>query len=90
MRAIDTNVLVRLVVRDDADQARAAEECIATGGWVSHVVLAQTMWVLDAVYERSAEQIGELEQYLQGGGLDEREADKLRWFVRECRPNQAQ
>jgi predicted nucleic-acid-binding protein len=57
MRAVDTNVLVRLVVRDDADQARAAEEFIASGAWVSHLVLAETTWVLDAVYDRSMEQI---------------------------------
>ncbi|HJS92061.1 MAG TPA: type II toxin-antitoxin system VapC family toxin [Steroidobacteraceae bacterium] len=57
MRAVDTNVLVRLVVRDDADQARAAEEFIASGAWVSHLVLAETTWVLDAVYDRSVGQI---------------------------------
>ena len=57
MRAVDTNVLVRLVVRDEADQVRAAEEFIASGAWVSHLVLAETLWVLDAVYERSPEQI---------------------------------
>lgn len=57
MRAVDTNVLVRLVVRDHADQVRAAEEFVAAGAWVSHLVLAETMWVLDAVYERTAEQI---------------------------------
>ncbi len=57
MRAVDTNVLVRVVVRDDADQVRAAEEFIANGAWVSHLVLAETTWVLDAVYDRSAEQI---------------------------------
>ena len=57
MRAVDTNVLVRLVVRDHADQVRAAEEFVAPGAWVSHLVLAETMWVLDAVYERTAEQI---------------------------------
>ena len=57
MRAVDTNVLVRLVVRDDADQVRAAEEFLATGAWVSHLVLAETIWVLDAVYERTADQI---------------------------------
>lgn len=28
------------------------------GAWVSHLVLAETTWVLDAVYERTAEQIG--------------------------------
>jgi predicted nucleic-acid-binding protein len=57
MRAIDTNVLVRLVVRDDADQVRVAEEFVASGAWVSHLVLAETMWVLDAVYERTPKQI---------------------------------
>ena len=57
MRAVDTNVLVRLVVRDDADQVHAAEEFIASGAWVSHLVLAETLWVLDALYERTPEQI---------------------------------
>ena len=57
MRAVNTNVLVRLVVRDDADPVRAAEEFIASGAWVSHLVLAETLWVLDAVYERTPEQI---------------------------------
>jgi predicted nucleic-acid-binding protein len=57
MRAIDTNVLVRLVVRDEAKQAQAAEDFVANGAWVSHLVLAETVWVLDAVYERTAEQI---------------------------------
>ena len=48
---------MRLVVRDDANQVRAAEEFIGTGAWVSQLVLAETTWVLDAVYERSADQI---------------------------------
>jgi predicted nucleic-acid-binding protein len=58
MRAVDTNIVVRLVVRDDVGQVRAAEEFIAGGAWVSHLVLAETAWVLDAVYERTAQQIG--------------------------------
>jgi predicted nucleic-acid-binding protein len=57
MRAVDTNVVVRLIVRDDTDEAAAAEKFSAGGTWVSHLVLVETMWVLDAVYERSAEQI---------------------------------
>ena len=57
MRATDTNLLVRLIVRDDPDQVRAAEEFIAKGAWVSHLVLAETLWVLQAVYERSPKQI---------------------------------
>jgi predicted nucleic-acid-binding protein len=57
MRAVDTNVVVRLVVRDEATQVLAAEEFIAKGAWVSHLVLAETVWVLDAVYDLSAGQI---------------------------------
>lgn len=57
MRAIDTNVLVRLIVRDDPAQVKAAEEFVSMGAWVSQLVLAETMWVLDAVYGRSPEQI---------------------------------
>lgn len=50
MRAIDTNVLVRVVTRDDENQWRAADECIADGAWVSQIVLAETVWVLVALY----------------------------------------
>lgn len=57
MRAVDTNVLVRLVVRDDSQQVQAAEKFIARGAWVSQLVLAEAIWVLDAVYGRTAEQI---------------------------------
>ena len=60
MRALDTNVLVRLLVRDDAAQAKAADDFIAKGAWVSHLVLAETLWVLSAVYERSAAQLVDL------------------------------
>ena len=57
MHSVDTNLLVRLVVRDDADQVNAAEAFVAKGAWVSHLVLAETLWVLDAVYNRSPAQI---------------------------------
>ena len=51
MRAVDTNVLVRLVTRDDAEQVAVAEAFIAPGAWVSHLVLAEAMWVLASVYD---------------------------------------
>ena len=57
MLAIDTNILVRLIVRDDAVQTRTAELAIARGAWVSHLVLAESLWVLDAVYSLSREKI---------------------------------
>ncbi len=57
MRAIDTNVLVRLITRDDERQVETAEEFVSKGAWVSHLVLAETSWVLDSVYDRTPEQI---------------------------------
>ena len=47
MRAVDTNVLVRLVTRDDPKQVRAAEAFVANGAWVPHLVLVEAMWVLE-------------------------------------------
>jgi predicted nucleic-acid-binding protein len=57
MRAVDTNVLVRLIAREDAGQVRAAEGFVAKGAWISHLILAETVWVLDSVYELSREKI---------------------------------
>jgi predicted nucleic-acid-binding protein len=51
MRAVDTNVLVRLITRDDPRQADAAETFIEKGAWVSVLALAETTWVLSSVYE---------------------------------------
>jgi predicted nucleic-acid-binding protein len=39
----DTNVLVRLLARDDSKEAKAADQFIAKGAWVSHLVLAETL-----------------------------------------------
>jgi predicted nucleic-acid-binding protein len=54
MRAVDTNVLVRLLTRDDVKQLAAAESFVEKGAWVSHLVLAETLWVLESVYELDA------------------------------------
>jgi predicted nucleic-acid-binding protein len=51
MRAIDTNVLVRLLARDDAKQVAAAERFVEVGAWVSHLVLMEAAWELDSVYD---------------------------------------
>jgi predicted nucleic-acid-binding protein len=51
MRAVDTNVLVRLAVRDEARQVEAAEAFIASGAWVSQLVLLEFVWVLKSVYD---------------------------------------
>jgi predicted nucleic-acid-binding protein len=57
MRAVDTNVLVRLVTRDDAKQTARADDFVSNGAWVSHLVLAEMTWVLSAVYTLDAQAI---------------------------------
>ena len=57
MRAVDTNVLVRLIARDHPGQVRSAESFVASGAWVSHVVLVEATWVLETVYGLKPAQI---------------------------------
>lgn len=86
MLAVDTNVLVRLIVRDDANQVRAAEEFIAKGAWVSHLVLIETMRVLDAVYDRTAQQIAlAVEMLLNHKDLAIQDSDVVAMAVDEYR-----
>jgi predicted nucleic-acid-binding protein len=56
MIGIDTNVLVRYVVQDDARQAALANQFIETilsddePGWIASIVLCEFVWVLEAAY----------------------------------------
>jgi predicted nucleic-acid-binding protein len=62
MRAVDTNVVVRLMVRDDAQQVDAAEAFIERGAWISVIALTEAMWVLSSVYNRSS---ADIEQFVE-------------------------
>lgn len=53
MRAVDTNVLVRLITRDDSRQAASAESFIEKGAWVSVLTLAEAAWRLARFYKLS-------------------------------------
>lgn len=55
MEALDTNVVVRLLVRDDEAQCFRAEQlyrrAIADSGvWIPSVVMVETAWVLRVAY----------------------------------------
>ncbi|MDO5697900.1 MAG: type II toxin-antitoxin system VapC family toxin [Dermatophilus congolensis] len=55
MKALDTNVLVRLLVRDDPEQAAVATAEVArltpaSPGYVTVVTLAEIAWVLERGY----------------------------------------
>lgn len=62
MAAIDTNVLVRLITRDDPDQYRRARGFIAKHKpvWVSHLTILELAWVLLSCYRMDKSKICEM------------------------------
>jgi predicted nucleic-acid-binding protein len=78
MRAVDTNVLVRLATRDNARQVAAAENFITLGAWVPHLVLAEAVWVLSTVYELGPSEIAmAVEMLLNHKDLTLQDADAV-------------
>jgi len=59
MIALDTNVIVRFLVRDDEKQAKAAYKCLKQAEkdrerlFIPLVVLLETIWVLESAYDKS-------------------------------------
>lgn len=57
MKAIDTNVLVRFLVNDDRIQGKKARDILESAEkkgdilFIPMVVLMETIWVLDSVYD---------------------------------------
>jgi predicted nucleic-acid-binding protein len=78
MRAVDTNVLVRLVTRDDRKRVAAAEAFVSKGAWVSTLVLVEAIWVLTAAYELThAEIVTAIEMLLHHRDLTIQEPDSV-------------
>jgi predicted nucleic-acid-binding protein len=55
VQSIDTNVLVRLLVQDDAEQSARAVALLRKilsedGVWISLIVIVETVWVLRSGY----------------------------------------
>lgn len=73
MGAADTNVLLRLVLENDVEQARAARAFQRTQGplFVSHVVLVEAAWVLASAYAYKREQVrAVIEMLMETEGID--------------------
>jgi predicted nucleic-acid-binding protein len=86
MRAVDTNVLVRLLVRDDPAQLVSAETFVRGGAWISHLVLMETVWVLDSVYQVKPEQLANgVEMLLNHNELVIQDAEVVRKALEQYR-----
>lgn len=63
MAGLDTNVLVRYLVRDDVKQAKMAadaiKKAITSDGrcFINHIVLCELVWVLESAYEYTKKEI---------------------------------
>ena len=82
MIAIDTNVLIRVLVDDpDApDQCEQARELLLTHGlaWIAQIVLVETVWVLESVYGFvRAEILNIIERIRENPALELEAADRL-------------
>ena len=85
MRAIDTNVLVRLITRDDAGQARQSDHFVEKGAWVSTLALAEAVWVLGTVYGLDAAALATaVEMLLSHRNLTLQDADVCLLYTSRC------
>lgn len=82
MKAIDTNVLIRAITRDDPRQSSIANDIIASGVFVTSGVWIETEWVLRFSYRWPRERIAQA--LTAFAGLDVVHADRpdgLRWAL---------
>ena len=49
--AVDTNIVLRVLVGDEPRETKRALQRLSGPGWISHVVLKETMWVLKRIYK---------------------------------------
>lgn len=88
MIAVDTNVIVSLVTRDDPDQAEAARRLFLEADrlWLAKTVLLETEWVLRYSYDLDPETIRKTLRKLLGFGplqFEDRRAveEALEWHA---------
>lgn len=96
MMALDTNVLLRLLLRDDAAQARAAEQFVESCRvndelcLVSQIVMVEAAWVLESAYGYPRNQIAEMIEYiLLADALSVEEAHHVWAALRDYRASRA-
>ncbi len=66
MRAVDTNVILRLLTQDDAKQSTIAREIFLGKVWIAKSVLLEVVWGLRSVYGFEREQVVEAVSRLMG------------------------
>lgn len=92
MKGLDTNVLVRYLVRDDLEQWKLADKCIkdvkANGEtcFINNIVLCELVWVLKKSYKLSRNEIIDvLEKLLRTDTFDFENRAAAWWSVKQMK-----
>jgi predicted nucleic-acid-binding protein len=82
VRAVDTNVVVRLIVGDHPGQTALARAELAQGIFLSHGILMETEWVLRSYYRLSREEVGAaLSELVDHADVVTPGLDSVRWAL---------
>lgn len=94
MKALDTNVLVRFLVKDDEQQAKTVyrlfkqAESKAEAFFIPILVVLETVWVLEAVYETTRQEIlDSIDELLLMPILEFEAQSAIRSFISSAREN---
>lgn len=94
MKAVDTNVLVRFLVRDDEKQAKAVYKKFKQAEankevlFIPVLVVLETVWVLESVYDVTRQEIlDSIDQLLQMPILEFEAQSAIRSFVSSAQKN---
>ena len=82
VKAVDTNLVVRLLIQDDPDQAARAGAVFDEGVFVPLTVFLEMGWLLKSRYRFSRSQVARtLRALLDMPEVTVPDADKVRWAV---------
>ena len=87
MRAVDTNILVRFYLHDDATQVRIAAGVLATGDvFVPKTVILELEWVLRYVAEQAEDKVMDcLAHLIALPGVTVEDRDEIETAIGQCR-----
>ena len=87
MRAVDTNILARFYLRDDATQGRIAASVLAAGDvFVPKTVILELEWVLRYVADQPGDKVIEcLAHLIALPGVTVEDRDEIEAAVSHCR-----
>ena len=87
MRAVDTNILARFYLRDDAVQGRIAARVLAAGDvFIPKTVVLELEWVLRYVAEQSERKVIEcLAHLIALPGITVEDRDEIETALSHCR-----